>query len=83
MQRSCETRSVGAAQRPQKRWVVAHSMISVAGTIGAVTLSGDALALQNAIRSGPPEIVPPILDRFRDHHGQVLASLRGRFQTVP
>jgi len=30
MQRSCETRSVGAAQRPQKRWVVAHSMISVA-----------------------------------------------------
>jgi two-component system sensor histidine kinase/response regulator len=62
---------------------LAHSMISVAGTIGAVTLSGDALALQNAIRSGPPETIAPILDRFKGHHAQVLASLRGRFQPVP
>ena len=58
---------------------LAHSMISVAGTIGAMDLSQAALTLQDAIRNGPPGEVRPALARFDALHTEVVTSLKGRF----
>ena len=68
----------------QEDWTLAsrlaHSMISVAGTIGAMDLSQSALTLQDAIRNGPPEQIPGALERYANHHAQVVASLKARFE---
>ena len=58
----------------------AHSMISVAGTIGAMDLSQAAVTLQDAIRNGPPDEVPPALVRYEALHAQVITSLKARFR---
>jgi signal transduction histidine kinase/CheY-like chemotaxis protein len=59
---------------------LAHSMIAVAGTIGATELSGLSRSLQNAIQSGPPESVAPLLDRFEENLADIIGELQGRFQ---
>ncbi|MBK9794889.1 MAG: response regulator [Holophagaceae bacterium] len=54
----------------------AHSMIAVAGTIGAVQLSGLSRDLQNAIQDGPPEAIPPLLARFEAALAAVVTELK-------
>ncbi len=54
----------------------AHSMIAVAGTIGAAELSGLARELQNAIQDGPPDAVFPLLARFEEVLARVVEELK-------
>jgi len=58
---------------------LAHSMIAVAGTIGALELAGLSRELQNAIPAGPPEAVAPLLARFEESLARVIDELRARF----
>jgi len=55
---------------------IAHSMISTAGTIGAVALSEAARALQTALFSGDAAAVEPCLARFEAELGVVTGGLR-------
>ncbi len=54
----------------------AHSMIAVAGTIGATQLSNLSRDLQNAIQDGPPESVFPLLRRFEALLAAVVEGLK-------
>ena len=55
---------------------IAHSMISGAATIGAVTLSNTALALELALKSGQPSEWRPLVASFRQDLQRVLQGLR-------
>ena len=56
----------------------AHSMISAAGTIGALDLSAAAKALQDALLAGPPDAVAPALERYETGLATVIGELRDR-----
>jgi len=60
----------------------AHSMIAVAGTIGATRLSGLSRDLQDAIQDGPPEAVPPLLAMFETALAVVVTELKDHFGRV-
>jgi len=55
---------------------LAHSMIAVAGTIGALKLSTLARDLQNAIQDGPSEQVEPLLAHFETDLSAVIIGLK-------
>ncbi len=57
---------------------LAHSMIAVAGTIGAMTLSALARDLQYAIPSGVSEAVAPLLARFETELSVVVAAVQAQ-----
>ena len=54
----------------------AHSMITAAGSIGAMELAGAARALQDAIRAGSPQAVPPLVARFSGELSKVIEGLK-------
>ena len=58
---------------------LAQSMISVAGTIGAVELSQTALALQQAIRTPSADPLTPLVERFEALHLLIVTGLRAHF----
>jgi signal transduction histidine kinase/CheY-like chemotaxis protein/HPt (histidine-containing phosphotransfer) domain-containing protein len=62
---------------------IAHSMIAAAGTIGALALADTARLLQNAIRTGPPELTAPALDQYEDNLDRILEELQGHFDPGP
>ena len=58
---------------------LAHSMIAVAGTIGALELAALSRELQNTIPVAPPEVIAPLLARFEASLGRIVEELRARF----
>ncbi len=60
--------------------LLAHTMISTAGAIGAEELSGISARLQDALREGPGETpsaaLPALVDDFARAHERVLDALR-------
>ena len=58
----------------------AHSMIAVAGTIGALELSALSRDLQNVLQSGPPEAVAALLPKFEAALSTVIEGLRKQLQ---
>ena len=61
----------------------AHSMTSVAGTIGAKGLSEAARALEKGIIAAEPEAVERLLEQFDRQLTEVVASLRSRLGGAP
>jgi PAS domain S-box-containing protein len=57
----------------------AHSMIAVAGTIGARDLSAIAMALQDTIHSGTPESISSQVARFDTSLAEVVGGLKHHF----
>ena len=55
--------------------MMAHSMISTAGTVGATALSEAARALQHALKDEPVR-VEELLQSFGHEHALALASIR-------
>ena len=54
---------------------LAHTTISTAGTIGATALSDIGAHLQQALRAGPRDAVPALVESFAQAHGRVLDEL--------
>ena len=59
--------------------LLAHSMISAAGTIGALELSGTARVLQRAIANGDAEAARPLLDQYETQFSTLLEGLNQHF----
>jgi HPt (histidine-containing phosphotransfer) domain-containing protein len=60
----------------------AHSMVSSAGTIGAMELSGSARALEVALAAPPAEGEAGLLEAFEASLQSVMAALRERLGSV-
>jgi HPt (histidine-containing phosphotransfer) domain-containing protein len=71
-----EIRAALAAGDTEGAGRIAHSMISTAGTIGAVALSEAARALQTALFSGDGAALEPCLARFEAELATVTGGLR-------
>ncbi len=54
---------------------VAHSTISTAGTIGATRLWEIATHMQESMRAGDADALPPLIDAFALAHGRVIEAL--------
>ena len=74
-QTTAELRAALEAQDLPQAARIAHSMISGAATIGAMTLSATALALEDAIRTGEQASWAPLVDAFAAELGAVLGGL--------
>jgi len=72
---AAELRAALAAGAFDQAGRIAHSMISGAATIGAMTLSATALALEDAIRTGDPAAWTPLAERFEADLEAVLGGL--------
>ena len=62
--------------------IKAHSMVAVAGTIGALELSTMARALENAIRSGESAATAALVDTFEVELAAILEGLKGHVGTA-
>ena len=56
---------------------LAHTTISTAGTIGAARLSELAQHVQEALRAGPRDAIPALVESLVDAHGRVVDELAG------
>ncbi len=70
-----EGRSIDAA-------MIAHAVVSNAGTIGAAALSDTAKSLQLALDADERDAWPQLAAEFTRQHGRVMAQLNERFQTT-
>lgn len=61
---------------------VAHSMISAAGTIGALELSAISRALQDALHGGETTLTEALLAAFERQLSTVLEGLKTHFEKV-
>ena len=61
---------------------LAHSMVSAAGTIGALELAGTALELQHAIRAGAPAPIEALFVQFSAEASRVIEGLKAHGQAL-
>jgi two-component system sensor histidine kinase/response regulator len=54
---------------------LAHTTVSTAGTIGATALARLAEELQEAVRAGTRDALPPLIDAFAQAHSHVIDEL--------
>jgi len=62
--------------------LVAHGMISMAGTIGALELAATARAIQDATHAGALDVLPPLVDTYEQHLAATLEGLGAHFRTT-
>ena len=59
--------------------LLAHAMISAAGTIGALELSATSRVLQRAIAAGDGDAITPLLDQYEAHFSTLFQGLHDHF----
>jgi CheY-like chemotaxis protein len=74
-----EIRAALEQEDPETASRLAHSMVAVAGTIGALRLSASSRALQYAIQAGVPEVQSSTLEQFQEDLAVVVTGLKVRF----
>ncbi|MBC7994158.1 MAG: response regulator, partial [Rhizobacter sp.] len=62
---------------------IAHTMVSNAGTIGALALSDAARQLQQAVDADERALWPELAQAFSDQHARAMAALRAHFDSQP
>ncbi len=71
-----EIRAMLGAGHSAQAMVMAHSMVSTAGILGAQALSAAARALQSAIEAGDRERIARLAEEVSDEHGRAATVLR-------
>jgi len=74
-------RAALSAGQPQAAALLAHNLISTAGALGAMLLSDQARALQQAIDAGQIERYAPLLDALAVEHRIVGEALQAYLAT--
>jgi two-component system sensor histidine kinase/response regulator len=76
-----DMRAALGAGRNNDAAMIAHAVVSNAGTIGAMALSDTAKSLQLALDAEERSTWPVLADEFACEHARVMDVLRARFQT--
>ncbi|WP_395702301.1 ATP-binding protein [Aquabacterium sp.] len=71
-----ELRDAVAAGQTAQAVLIAHTLVSTAGTIGAMPLSAMARALQQALEQQQADRLPMLLQALAQEHAVVLAAIR-------